>query len=488
MINSRIPADKRHIAFSVLFLTEMWERFSSFGLRSLLVLYFVQSWHWSDQKSYAVFGVYVTLLCVTPVLGGYLSDRVLGRRNTTLLGACLIMLGHLCITFLSNTQFMLGITNIIVGTGLMVPSMCSLVGMLYADDKLRHDRAFTYFYMGINVGGILAGVLVGFVAYHFGWHAGFSLAAIGMLIALATFLFGWRYLHPYVQEPHRTSLTQLRAVGVAGVLSFLILGFYYLLNHPQYIQYLVLGMIMLSIFLFVKLFRVADFAVKKNLWVLVILYAMTVCFFIMYEQSGTSLMLFTERVIDRSIGQYSVPTPVVTALNPIYIIVFTPLIAAIWVWLAARRCEPKVIVKVALGLILTAVGFLLLAHAASLAHPNLFWLALAILFTAIGELFIGPVVLAAVSELAPAQFNSTLMGIWFMMGSIATYMAVGVAKLTSVTNADAVGGLYEPIFRSVGYYGLALGMFALVASALYRLYSQSQRVSSDLATVVTIQE
>jgi len=447
----------------------MWERFSNFGLRSLLVLYFVQSWHWSDQQSYAVFGVYVTLLCLTPVLGGYLSDRVLGRRNTTLVGGCLILLGHLCITFLADTEFMFGLTNVIVGTGLMVPSMCSLVGMLYANDKPKHDRAFTLFYMGVNVGGILAAVVVGFVAHHFGWHAGFSLAAIGMLIALLTFFYGWRYLSLYIEEPHRVSLTKNNVITVAMVLVGIILSFCYLLNHPQYIMVLVVAMIILCVLLFIKLFHSADFAVKKNLWLLVLLYTLTICFFIMYEQSGTSLMLFTERVIDRNIGGFLLPTPVVTAMNPIYIIVFAPLTASIWVWLAARKREPNVLVKVALGLILTAIGFLLLAFAASLNHPNLLWLALAILLSSIGELFIGPVVLAAISELAPARFNSTLMGIWFMTGSIATYLAVGVAKLTSVAGDVAVGDHYEQVFRLVGYNGLAVGVLALLIYGVYRL-------------------
>lgn len=466
MINSAIPADKRHLAFATLFLTEMWEKFSNFGLRALLVLYFVQAWHWSDQQSYAVFGVYVSLLCLTPVLGGYLSDRVLGRKLTTLVGGCLILLGHLCITFLQDGQFMFGLTNVIIGTGLMVPSMCSLVGLLYANDKPRHDRAFTLFYMGVNVGGILASVVVGFVAHLYGWHVGFSLAALGMLIALATFLFGWRYLTAYIEEPQCPRLTPKRLFVTAISLLGLIFLCCYLFSHPDYIIALVVAMVVLCGLLFVQLFQNADSALKKNLWLLVLLYALTVCFFIMYEQSGTSLMLFTERVIDRHIGGLMLPTPVVTAMNPIYIIVFAAL--------TARITKPTVLVKVAIGLILTAVSFLLLAFAATLHYPNLMWLALAVLLSSIGELFIGPVVLAAISQLAPKRFNSTLMGIWFMTGSIATYLAIGVAKLTSIGGDVAVNDQYAQVFRSVGYYGLAVGIIAFCILGYFK-YRESKK-------------
>ncbi|MDQ2993395.1 MAG: peptide MFS transporter [Pseudomonadota bacterium] len=477
MISTSIAVDKRRIAFCVLFLTEMWERFSCFGLRALLVLYFVQVWHWTDQQSYAVFGVYITLMCLTPVLGGYLSDRVLGRRYTSIVGGCLIMLGHLCITFLADSQFMLGLTNIIVGTGLMVPSMCSLVGMLYAEDKPRHDRAFTLFYMGINIGGILAGVVVGLVAHQYGWHAGFSLAAIGMFVGLLTFLFGWRYLALYISEPHLPQISLSRIIGVVATLSLLMASCCYLLTHPQFIVGLVVVMLVLSVLLFAKLLRDADTNVKSNLWILIMLYALTVGFFIMYEQSGTSMMLFTERVIDRNLWGFSIPTPVLSALNPIYIILFAPVTAALWIWLAARRREPHVILKVAVGIILSAIGFLALAYAASIDHPNLLWLALAVFLSAIGELFIGPVILAAVSELAPPRFNSTLMGIWFMMGSIASYLAAGVAKLTSVSDEMTASDHYEQVFRLVGYNGLAVGIVTILIYAIYR-YRYSLRYES----------
>ena len=178
LISTAIPADKRHLAFRTLFLTEMWEKFSNFGLRSLLVLYFVQSWHWSDQQSYAVFGVYVTLLCLTPVLGGYLSDRVLGRKMTTLVGACLILLGHVCISFLSDTQFMFGLINVIIGTGLMVPSMCSLVGLLYANDKSLTRSCFYLVLYGRKSG----------------WH--FSVGGSGVCGALVRMAYGFWFKRP----------------------------------------------------------------------------------------------------------------------------------------------------------------------------------------------------------------------------------------------------------------------------------------------------
>jgi POT family proton-dependent oligopeptide transporter len=448
----------------------MWERFSSFGLRTLMVLFFIQELQWTDSQAYLIFGAYLTFSNITPLFGGYLCDKVWGHRITTIAGGCFVTIGHLCLALLPSLAFLFGIACIIVGTGLVVPSLCSLVGQLYQNDKPRHDRAYNLFYMGINFGGILAALIVGLVASHYGWHFGFGLAALGMIIALVIFIRGWNDIASVT--PNNVLLNPLSKIhNIMIIISlFLSIGLItYILNQPYLIPWIASLILLSTITIFIRLFRYSNYQTRKNLLLLIFLNILSLCFFVMFEQTGTSINLFTERVIDRHLFNLLIPTTALFSLNPIFIIALAPLMSFLWKFLSDHGLSLTATSKIGLGLILSAGGFFTLALAAHSSNPPLIWLIGAVLQMTIGELCIAPVVLAAISEYAPNGAKSTLMGAWFMSSAIAGYLSSLVAKLTSISSAAMdLHSTYGQIFASVGNYGFIIGMSTLASAYFYK--------------------
>lgn len=448
------------IAFTMIFFTEMWERFSQFGLRSLFVLYSVHALNWSDSKAYTLFGTYICLLCLAPAIGGYLADRYLGHRNAVLYGGVAIFAGHTLMAMMPDAMFTYSLSCIILGSGLMIPALTSLVGLIYENDKIQRDRAYNFYYMAINIGGILAGITVGIVAHYYGWHTGFALAAIGMFLALLAFAVGWVFIEQclvdYTPSP-RLSIPVLAMIS--GSLTLII----YLFGNQMYMPWIVLAIGLAAAFNLTHIHQKLDTAAaKKSIKLLAILFGLSICYFIMYEQSGTSITMFTERVINRRILGFTIPTPVLSSLNPCFIILFAPLMATLWRKLQQQNIQLNTIAKVAIGILVTSSGFMLLALAGQSAHPGLIWLSFAVMLLTLGELFVGPVILAAISELAPKQHTSTFMGMWFMMGAISSYLAATLAKLTSIGAHQAhLNQHYGHIFKMVGTNGLLLGILVL---------------------------
>ena len=446
-------------------LTQLFQSFSILGLRSILVLYFISSLHWGDSHAYMVYGSYISLLCVAPVVGGYLTDHYLGIRDAIIYGGIVSVFGQLTLALFPATQLFLGLSAIVVGTALMLPTLCSSIGIIFQDDHLRHDRAYNYFYLSVNVGGILAAVSIGFIAKQYGWQVGFALTTVATITSLIIF---WTSKIKFAIPERKLKHTH---VGVGLIASIFIINM--LFHHLASIKWLLIGVGLFAIANITRIAKGSDYPARKKLILLSIIFILSIFYFVMYEQTGTSITLFTERVISRHAFHHTIPTPVLTALNPLYVILLTPLLGLFWPLLAKRNREPSILTKMGMGIFITSVGFLVLAIAGHYVHPNLMWLVGASLFTTLGELLVAPVSLSAISTLAPKQHKTTLLGIWFIVGSIASYLSAMLAKLTSLHAGDgALTMHYSEIFRFIGDDGLIVAVAILVfAPMLMKRYN-----------------
>ena len=385
----------------LLFVVEMWERFSYYGMRSLLVLYLISDQTWTDDRAYSLYGTYTSLVYVTPLIGGWLADRLLGTQRSLVIGGLIIALGHFSLAFSGGGMepFYLGLALIIVGTGLFKPNVSTIVGQLYDENDPRRDAGFTTFYMGINLGALLGTLICGYLGERVGWHWGFGSAGVGMVCGMIGFMaFRARYLANIGAPPSRT---------VAGASS-----------HSQPLTY----------------------EERQRITVLFIAAFFVILFWAAFEQAGSSMNVFALRHTDRMIGTFEVPASWFLSINPAAIIVFAPLFASLWLKLGTKGKEPHTIVKMGWGLILLGAGFGLMAlggwsaDAGTLASP--LYLVMAYLVITWGELCFSPVGLSLVTKLAPLKFASLLMGTWFLANAAANKLAGILAALT-----DDIGSL-----------------------------------------------
>ena len=391
----------------LLFTTEMWERFSYYAMRAILVLYLVDRMRsdgghglgWDNASALQLYGWFTGLVYITPLLGGWLADNVLGQRKSIIMGGALMaagqfMLGtpHAWIPGMENQAFYLGLALLIAGNGLFKPNISTMVGDLYHEGDHRRDGAFTIFYMGINLGAFLSGIIVGSVVNAFGgsWQAGFVAAGIGMLLSLVVQLgFAQKYLGD---------------IGVVPAAK-------------------------------ASLAAQADVSKKEPLTkqefdrikVIMIMGVFTIIFWAGFEQAGGLMNLYANQFTDRVIGGFEVPTTWFQSLNPFFIFVFAPLFAAVWVKMGDH--EPTSPVKFSLGLVLLAVGFLFMIGATLsqggdiTVKTGMYWLVLAYFFHTMGELCLSPIGLSMVTKLAPLRLASLMMGAWFGFTALANYLA-----------------------------------------------------------------
>lgn len=464
----------------VLFLTEMWERFSFYGLRALLVLYLTQAVSWSDVDAYSLFGAYAALVYATPVLGGLIADKFLGFKKAVFLGGVLIMLGHFSLAVPGDALFYPGLAFIVCGTGYLKSCISSMVGELYEQGDPRRDSGFTIFYMGINLGALAAGICVGIVAQVFGWHYGFGLAGIGMLFGLLTLVYGKRYLVGVGDSPDPNRL-QKKTLLVSNekliwLLSLLAVpGVAMLLHMTAVVGWLLLAFIGASLVAVVMLAIKVNQKIRRRLITLMILVVFAIGFFSLFEQAASSITLFTERGVDRFLFGWQIPTPVFQSLNPLFILVFAPVMAVLWVKLAERNKEPSTPMKFFWGLLLVTLGFGALAFGAYQAIgsglANMWWLVLAYFLHTIGELCLSPVGLSAVTKLAPKGYVGMMMGIWFLAMSTSNYLAALLARISAVNSHDySLEHVYASAFHMVTNIGFVITALMLVMVLVIKKY------------------
>ncbi|GEA50065.1 dipeptide/tripeptide permease [Vibrio inusitatus NBRC 102082] len=385
----------------LLFSTELWERFSYYAMRAILVLYLTDTTlngglGWSTKEALDLYGIYTGLVYITPLIGGWIADNFLGQRKSVLIGGVLMALGQFSLALPNHafgldihTTFYFGLTLLILGNGLFKPNISTMVGDLYEEGDNRRDGAFTIFYMGINLGALIAGVVAGSVANSYGWNAGFLVAGIGMILSVVLQIsLGHSWLGKIGTVPAAKLAQQKNSKNQKAPLTK---------------------------------------QETDRLKVIMVLGLFVIVFWAGFEQAGGLMNIYTQQYTDRMLGSFEVPAAWFQSLNPFFIMLLAPLLAAIWVKLGKR--EPSSPVKFALALFFLAVGFLFMVGAVlqqggdETVKTSMFWLVGAFFFHTLGELCISPIGLSMVTKLAPLRLASLLMGAWFGFNAIANYVA-----------------------------------------------------------------
>lgn len=421
---------------ATLFFTELWERFSWYGMRAILTLYLIAGvldGPLADREALAaaIYGVYNAVVYMAAMPGGWVADRLWGARKAVLYGGIIIASGHFVLALPSDAAFFLGLGLIAAGTGLLKPNISAMVGGLYRDSEpARRDAGFTLFYMAINIGGMAAPLVVGTVGEQVNWHLGFALAGVGMTLAVVQYVLGSRHLgdvgaapsNPATPEERRRALRQAglwTAVAVVALLVDVALGTY---DIEHIVNVLAVLGVVVPVGYFLTMFRSPSLTAEERPKVTAFawFFATAVLFWMIYDQSGSLLTIFADQKTDRYIGGWEFPASWYQSVNPAYIIILAPLFASLWLWLARRNREPSAPVKFGLAMLLIggSFGLMGLAGAAAAASETgkvtVFWLLGVYLVQTLGEMCLSPVGLSLSTKLAPGAFASQIMGLWFL--------------------------------------------------------------------------
>jgi POT family proton-dependent oligopeptide transporter len=565
---SQAPAGLRDTSFfghpkglAILFLTEMWERFSYYGMRGLLIFYLTQHFLFGQEQATLIYGTYVALVYVMTIVGGTLADRYLGQRKAVTYGAILLVLGHglmafegsgsqeimtyegseyvleldgrggdadltvrsdsgaSVVTFAEQGSQMivedpqavglpatvsmdaverrvekqalfvnilyLALALIIAGVGFLKANISTIVGEMYELGDPRRDSGFTLFYMGINLGSLLASVTVGFIGIVYGWAWGFGLAGVGMFAGLLTFLFFQHWLEGKAEPPNPAKLKEkvlgpinveiacyLAGLAIVGVSILAVMN-------PQYSGGVLgpIGVIMVALMVGYAVFFTKGQERGQMLAATYFILAQ-IPFWALFEQAGSSLNLFTDSFVDRSMLGVQVPTPIFQGLNAGFIIILAPILAWLWVFLAKRRWNPSTPVKFALGVFMAGLGFYVLVGGIQLSGsalvPVYFIFAIYWIHT-LGELMLSPVGLSAVTKLAPARVVGMTMGAWFLFSGLSNYLSGVIASFTGaetiggqITDREAALAGYADVYSQVGLIAMGIAVGMLIISPLIK--------------------
>ncbi len=477
---------------STLFFTEMWERFSYYGMRALLILFMtaplaIGGLGFDTAKAGAIYGTYVALAYLTSLPGGWIADRFLGQRRAVLYGGVVIMLGHISLAVPSLAAFYLGLGLVVTGTGLLKPNVSTMVGGLYTPEDIRRDSGFSLYYMGINLGAFISPFVCGWLAqsddfqhvlHSLGlkpegsWHWGFAMAALGMFFGLLQYLRGWKYLgdvgmHPVRPESPEEQAKQRRhlRLGIAMVTAIVVIvaggsGTGALPITARLVAN-AFGVLLLvtTVLFFGWMFALGKWtrAERKRLVVVLVLFVAASIFWSVFEQAGSTLNLFAQRNTNTVALGYKFPPSWFQSAEPFFLVILSPVFA--WLWLRLGKHDPSSPTKFTIGLLCVALSFALLIPASQrglngvLVSP--LWLTGTFFLHAIGELCLSPVGLSAMTRLAPARIAGLTMGVWFLATSVGNYLG------------GRVGGLYES-FSLPQLFG-AVTVFALAATVVLAL-------------------
>lgn len=490
-----------------LFFTEMWERFSYYGMRALLILFMTTAvldggLGFDDKTSGAVYGLYTMGVYLLALPGGWLADRLFGLKKSVWYGGIIIALGHFTMGLpgilslfgashgdtsvlapLDTTSFFLGLILIVVGTGLLKPNISSIVGQLYHEGSAKRDAGFSIFYMGINLGGFIAPIICSSFA-KIDWHLGFGAAGFGMVLGLIQYRLTSGTLAGKGETPvaqtdkekaHMRRLGFITAAAVVALAVLVMMIFQGVININALAiadaSYKVIGVVAALFFIYVIFFGGITNDERKKVIVIMILLCFGALFWSGFEQAGSTLNLFAERFTDRVIFGWEIPTGYFQAANSMFIIIFAPVFAALWIWLAKKNLEPSSPIKFALGLILLGIGFLVMYFAAKIAVSGELagsrWLMLTYLFHTFGELSLSPVGLSLTTKLAPKKFQGQMMGMWFISVALGNLVAGLIA-------GEASGGTEEAVSQMPGHF-MQIVLFSVGAGLVLILISKPIR-------------
>lgn len=484
----------------ILFLTEMWERFSFYGMKALLIFYLTKYHLFADDSGNYIVGGYAALVYALPVVGGYLADKYLGYRKAVIFGGIMLVLGHLGLAYEGHQAyigedgivvkdnfalqvFFFSLALIILGVGFLKANISSIVGTLYEKHDIRRDSGFTIFYMGINLGSFVATLVCGYLGENYGWGYGFGAAGIGMVIGLFTFIRGQKHFQGKAEPPKPELLKKKVFAGLNRETIIYILAILSLLLISQMVQnhtivdwtLRITGAIALLMIIFYSI--KSDKVVRERLIALTVLIIFSVVFWALFEQAYTSMNLFADRVLDREFFGWTIPGPWFLSLNALFIIIFAPVLAGLWVKLG--KFNPNTPVKFSIAIIMAGLGFGALVLGAETtadgAKVAMIWLVLAYLFHTLGELCLSPVGLSSVTKLAPEKVVGFMMGVWFLATAGSEFIAVVLANLAKI---DTSGGevtdvalaieTYSSLFTKLFWTGLIFGGILLVLSPILK--------------------
>jgi POT family proton-dependent oligopeptide transporter len=455
-----------------LFFTEMWERFSYYGMRALLVLFMVDAVEkgglgLTDGVATAIYGLYTAGVYLAALPGGWVADRFLGARRSVWFGGMVIALGHFTLAIPRVEAFYLGLGLVVCGTGLLKPNISAIVAGLYPAGGARRDAGFTLFYMGINLGATLGPLVCSTLGEKFNWHWGFAAAGVGMLLGLVQFRCTEHWLGGIGRRPGAVANRFDRGLLVGGgvgaaLLVLLLFGGGMRLNPIAVARVTAWLILALALAYFVGLLLLGGLTrqERRRVGVIAVLFVASAVFWSGFEQAGSSLNLFADRFTDRVFRGVTVPAGWFQSLNPAFIITLAPLVAWFWTVLARRRTQPPLAVKFGAGLLLLAAGFLVMAWASwrvaggRWAAPS--WLISTYLLHSVGELFLSPVGLSSVTKLAPARYLGQMMGVWFLATSLGNLLAGLVAGEFAGDSLVAMSGRYLQIVAMVGGAGVVV--------------------------------
>jgi POT family proton-dependent oligopeptide transporter len=458
----------------MLFFAEMWERFSYYGMRALLIFYLTQHWLFNDSKSNLIYGAYTSLVYITPVLGGYLADRYLGQRKAVLFGGVLLAVGHslMAVEGVGGQSdptinvFWAALAFIIVGSGFLKANISVMVGQLYKLTDVRRDGAYTVFYMGINLGAAIGTILVGYLGQTIGWGYGFGLAGLGMLAGLVVFVLGKSALRGAGEAPKALAKSKewtLYAVGIGAVAVI-----WALVQYQDVIQsLLVISGIALLGYVLYESFKL-DKEPRERMFAILFLIALNPLFWGLFEQAGGSMNLFTDRFVDRA----GVPASIFQSINPIYIILLAPLFAGLWIKLARRGMEPSAPAKFGLALAQMGLANLVLVWGAEAyglaAMTPVIFVFLYYLLATTGELCLSPVGLSAMNRLAPSFLASLIMGAWFYMTAVGNFVAGKIGEATGGHGGEMSKEKLLEIYEMFGWISIGAAVAVLLLSPIVK--------------------
>lgn len=474
--SGKIFGHPKGLAF--LFFTEMWERFSFYGMRALLTLYMVKYLFiqpevgqqvlgytalknlleqtfgimTTQQFSSQVYGLYIGFVYFSPFFGGLLADRVLGQRKAVILGAILMAIGHFLMAI--QSAFLPALLFLILGNGAFKPNISTQVGNLYAPGDSLRDRAFSIFYVGINIGAFFSPLLCGTLGETYGWHYGFGLAGIGMLVGLVIYLTGQKYLaaepaadRARMNTPKMASYIALYTLGLAAFVVAIIASF----ALPKFIHLAVA--VVLAVFL-VKWIAGLHGTERPRVVALIVLCFFTIFFWSTYEQQGNTFALWVDTYTDKHIFGWEMPTTWFQAFNPFMVFAFTPFVVMLWAKQARKGKEPTSAAKMAIGCIILGLSYVVMIFAAlgieDGGKNNLLWLVATVVLLTIGELYVSPVGLSLVTKLAPVRFVSMLMGVWFLANFVGNYGAGYLGTFFNVWPKPVFFGVLGAIAGATG--------------------------------------
>lgn len=467
----------------VLFMTEMWERFSYYGMRAILVLYMtaavVTGGHAFDSATaMAIYGLYTFGVYAMALPGGWIADRLIGQQNGVLIGGILIAAGNYSLAVPGEVTFYLGLLLVIFGTGLLKPNVSAIVGDLYPEGGARQDAGFSIFYMGINVGAVAGQIIVGYLGEKVNWHMGFLAAGIAMTLGVIQFVTRKKILGDAGLLKAEVATPEIKSKGIrqflmgigttliiviALVFYFASSGTFNIVVFASNTGYILLAIAVLY-FLSIILFSTENAEEKKRVGMIFVLFLGAVVFFGGFEQAGSSMTLFARDLTDRSMFGWELPVSWLQNINPLFIVILAPIIGALWVKLGDKN--PSIPVKFGLGLFILGVGFFVLAWGASFTDAGKvspMWLVVTYFFHTVGELCLSPVGLSSVTKLSPKRLVGQMMGTWFLGAALGNLTAGLIATYIEHFPQSM---LYSVVAGSVAVFGL---FFFIISKPINKL-------------------